>query len=202
LIQPELALVLDVLIAILLVAVIVYAVRLNRSLSVLQKSKEELEALLAGFTESTEKAERAIQNVKDATNKNKETLTKLLGEADGLREDLSFMIERGNSVADRLDGSITENRGKPQSKAGDTASDIEDAMRAARAAADAPQKRKEATARPLKADPPRGDTPSNVPSLRGATEPAVARPGDDQAADGDEKSKKKSALLRALQGMR
>ena len=95
-IQPELALVLDVLIAILLIAVIVYAVRLNRSLSVLQKSKEELEALLSGFTESTEKAERAIQNVKDATNKNKETLTKLLGEADGLREDLSFMIEACN----------------------------------------------------------------------------------------------------------
>ena len=201
-IQPELALVLDVLIAILLVAVIVYAVRLNRSLSVLQKSKEELESLLAGFTEATDKAERAIQNVKDATNQNKETLGNLLGEADGLREDLSFMIERGNSVADRLDGSITEHRGKSAGKAGDTASDIEDAMRAARMAADAPQKRKETPPRPLRADPAPSDGPASVPSLRGSTEPAVAGPGDAQDGSTDDKSKKKSALLRALQGMR
>ncbi len=201
-IQPELALVLDVLIAILLIAVIVYAVRLNRSLSVLQRSKEELETLLAGFTEATDKAERAIQNVKEATNKNKETLGKLLGEADGLREDLSFMIERGNSVADRMDGSIAEHRGKSTGKAGDTASDIEDAMRAARMAADAPQKRNETPPRSLRAEPAQADAPSTVPSLRGSTEPTVAKTGDAREGVEDDKSKKKSALLRALQGMR
>jgi len=48
-ILPELSLVLDILIACLLVAVIVYALRLNKSLSVLQQSKSELEKMLRWF---------------------------------------------------------------------------------------------------------------------------------------------------------
>ena len=139
-IQPELALILDVLIAGLLVAVIIYAVRLNRSLSVLQKSKQELEQLLSGFSDSTEKAERAVQNVKDATSQNKDMIGGLLSEAEGLKEDLAFLIDRGNNVADRLDRGISEKRGPSPARDGDTASDIEDAMRAARVAADAPSK--------------------------------------------------------------
>ena len=196
-IQPELALVLDILIAILLVAVIVYAIKLNRNLSVLQKSKDELEKMLSGFAESTEKAENAIQNVKDATNRNREELNKLLGEADSLREDLSFMIERGNSIADRLDGGISEQRGQSAAGGGDTASDIEDAMRAARKAADAPEKRRGGS-RPLTADP----SDAGLPSLRGSTEVATGNAQADEDGETGEKSKKKSALLRALQGMR
>ena len=193
-IQPELALILDVLVAGLLVAVIVYAVRLNRSLTILQKSKQELEQLLAGFSDSTEKAERAVQEVKAATSQNKDTLGGLLSEAEHLKEDLAFLIDRGNSIADRLDQGISAQRGPAPARDGDTASDIEDAMRAARAAADAPE-RGAKQARSLQVKPDDGVARPGVPSVRGSTEPAVA---DDDA----EKSKKKSALLRALQGMR
>lgn len=196
-ILPELSLVLDVVIAVLLVAVIVYAVRLNRSLSVLQKSKDELEQMLSGFADSTDKAERAIQNVKDASNQNKEALGKLLGEAEHLRDDLSFMIERGNSLADRLDGGIAQQR-RGGVADGDTASDIEDAMRAARMAADAPEKRPTA-GQTLTTNPADRTT---LPASRASTQLSTSDSGDGAAEDDDAKSKKKSALLRALQGMR
>ena len=194
-IQPELALILDILVAGLLVAVIIYAVRLNRSLSVLQKSKQELEQLLSGFSDSTEKAERAVQNVKDATSQNKDMIGGLLSEAEGLKEDLAFLIDRGNTVADRLDRGISEKRGPSPSRDGDTASDIEDAMRAARVAADAPPKgAKKPPA--LQVKPDDGGQRAGLPSVRGTGETETEAEGD------DDKSKKKSALLRALQGMR
>lgn len=206
-ILPELSLVLDILIACLLVAVIVYALRLNRNLSVLQQSKSELEEMLAGFTQSTEKAEQAIQRVKEASTQNRESLNKLLSEAETLRDDLAFMIERGNSLADKLEGGIAQHRGGVEQ---DRASkgqgdDIETAMRAARQAA-APTGsggRKSLAARPEDRDTPGG---AGLPAAAGASGSAAApQKTEDGASQGTGragKAKSKSALLRALQGMR
>lgn len=212
-ILPELSLVLDVLIACLLVAVIVYALRLNKSLSVLQQSKGELEKMLAGFTESTEKAEQAIQRVKEASTQNRDSLNKLLSEAETLREDLAFMIERGNSLADKLEGGIAQRRGgavpsgpdqdaaeqgmtRPRTAAHGAENDIETAMRAARQAAAAPDEPSGAGSRKALAAKPE-DRRTGLPATTGE---AAAPDGND--ADGSGKTKSKSALLRALQGMR
>lgn len=199
---PELSLVLDILIACLLVAVIIYALRLNKSLSVLQESKSELEKMLNGFTESTEKAELAIQRVKEASTQNRDSLTKLLSEAENLREDLAYMIERGNSLADKLEGGIAQHRPGAEQPAGiaDKDNDIETAMRAARQAAAVPEKkggRKSLAAKPED----RGGSGATGSSLPATTD-GTGQPGDDRGGDGAGKTKSKSALLRALQGMR
>ena len=200
-ILPELSLVLDILIACLLVAVIIYALRLNKSLSVLQQSKSELEKMLAGFTESTEKAEQAIQRVKDASTQNRESLNKLLTEAENLREDLAYMIERGNSLADKLEGGIAQHRGAPDQGAGPAGQDgdIETAMRAARQAAGAGERKSLAVS---PEDRGTGASGTNVPATTGTAKSAAVDDDADQGSDGTGKTKSKSALLRALQGMR
>ena len=57
-------LVFDVVLAILLVATIVYAVVLNRKLSVLRVAKIEMEALFNRLVKSTQKAESGIESLK------------------------------------------------------------------------------------------------------------------------------------------
>lgn len=199
-ILPELSLVLDILIACLLVAVIVYALRLNKNLSVLQQSKSELEKMLTSFGESTEKAEQAIQRVKEASTQNRDSLNKLLSEAETLREDLAFMIERGNSLADKLEGGIAQHRPgteRSASAGGEQDGDIETAMRAARQAAAATGKepRKSLAVKPE--DRASGGTAkSTLPATTGTE--GDAGQGKENAG----KAKSKSALLRALQGMR
>ncbi|RVU34653.1 hypothetical protein EOI86_17500 [Hwanghaeella grinnelliae] len=199
-ILPELSLVLDILIACLLVAVIVYALRLNKSLSVLQQSKSELEKMLKSFGDSTEKAEQAIQRVKEASTQNRDSLNKLLSEAETLREDLAYMIERGNSLADKLEGGIAQHRPGTErdgSAVGEQDGDIETAMRAARQAASAPGKESRKALAVKPEDRARGGTAkSTLPATTGA------EGGTEQGKDNTGKAKSKSALLRALQGMR
>lgn len=201
-ILPELSLVLDILIACLLVAVIVYALRLNKNLSVLQQSKSELEKMLAGFTESTEKAEQAIQRVKDASTQNRDSLNKLLSEAETLREDLAYMIDRGSSLADKLEGGLAQHRGGSDQNAGEHEDDIETAMRAARETASVTGRgaRKSLAAKPedRAAKGAGGAAGTNLPATAGRE----AKGGTDPGTEDTGKAKSKSALLRALQGMR
>ena len=55
----------DVLLAVLLVAVIVYAVILNRKLAVLRDAKEEFEALLASFGDTTQQAQTNLESLRE-----------------------------------------------------------------------------------------------------------------------------------------
>lgn len=107
---PEFSLILDIAMVALLAAVIVYAVRLNRHMSALQKSKRELEEMLAGFSVSTERAEAAVNRIKAEAGANRDDLKTLLREAEKLRDDLAFMVERGGAIADKLETGISRGR--------------------------------------------------------------------------------------------
>lgn len=100
----------DVLVAVLLVATIVYAVMLNRKLAVLRNSKTEMEALVARFAESTALAENGIQTLKAHASESGTSLDSMVSRAHGLAEDLSFLIERGSNLADRLEGAVESGR--------------------------------------------------------------------------------------------
>ncbi|MEQ9491136.1 MAG: DUF6468 domain-containing protein [Alphaproteobacteria bacterium] len=173
---PDVSVVLDIVIAVLLVVMIYYAVMLNRSLSTLKKSKEELQSLLGGFEESTVKAEMAINRIKVEATDNSVSVKELIREADRLREDLQFLVDRGEGVADKLEGGITRNR------------------KGAVAETTAAQDRKPA---PLRASKPLASSYSGD-----------AETGQDSGESGGEdagkklKSRSKSDLLKALQGMR
>jgi chromosome segregation ATPase len=99
------------LVAVLLVATIVYAVLLNRKLTALRNVKGEMEAVIASFAEATAQAENGIQTLKVHATESGTSLDNTVNRAHGLADDLSFLIERGNSLADRLEGILERGRG-------------------------------------------------------------------------------------------
>lgn len=101
---------LDVLIVALLVPTIVYAVILNRRLDVLRRNRDELGKMIAAFNEATVRAEAGIPKMKRAMEDVGETLRESMEKAQSLRDDLAFMTERADSMANRLEGHLREAR--------------------------------------------------------------------------------------------
>ncbi len=230
----NLSLILDLVVAGLLVAVIIYAVRLNAALRTVKEGKEELETLMAGFAASTAKAEDAIQRIKEASGSNSAVLNGLLGDAETLRDDLSFLIERGERAAQALETGVTRSRepqpqhqpqpssapASPPAVAERNPSPIENDIAAAIGEARQLAAGREAAASsPAPAGPSRGATAPDSEEralLRralssaetdGEAAPRLEKPTGQAADDGTEGQEKagrksKSALLRALQGMR
>lgn len=101
-----LSLILDIVLAVLLVVTIGYAVVLNRRLGALRQNKDELERLASGFVETTSRAERGIGELRAMT----DILQERIERAESLRDDLVFLMDRGNATADRLEGVVREAR--------------------------------------------------------------------------------------------
>jgi len=97
-------LVFDAVVAVLLVATIVYAAILNRKLSALRGLKAEMETLVTRLAESTRVAEDGLSHLRGAAESSGETMQRTAETARGVADELSFLIERGNSLARRLDG--------------------------------------------------------------------------------------------------
>ena len=95
-----LPLLLDLSIAVLLIVTIGFALTLNNRLSVLRKDKEELEKLALNFGDATTRAEKSIGELGASLN----VLQERIKRAESLREDLVFLVERGNGTADSLEG--------------------------------------------------------------------------------------------------
>ncbi len=107
---PHVSFVLEVIGACLLLVMIIYAIQLDRRLSRLQADKAYLQKLIVGFNEATERAEASIGRLRTAAveaGDSLQTHTKLAKE---LRNDLSFLIDRAETMADRLEGSIGNGR--------------------------------------------------------------------------------------------
>ncbi|MTI10600.1 DUF6468 domain-containing protein [Curvivirga aplysinae] len=83
----------------LLIAVLIYAVRLNRNIRILQDSKEELRQLLGQFVSSTQQAEEALLRIKNRSRDATETIDDAIAEAKTLRADLIELIRRAQEVA-------------------------------------------------------------------------------------------------------
>lgn len=113
---------LDVVIVALLVPTIVYAVILNRRLDALRRNRDDLGRMILAFNEATVRAEAGIPKMKRAVEEVGETLRETMEKAHNLRDDLAFMTERADSMANRLEGHLREARGalKPASGAAET----------------------------------------------------------------------------------
>lgn len=92
------SLVLDIIIAVLLVLTIAYAVRLNQRLSQLRSDKNELQKLAKTFADATVRAETGIQNLKISS----EALQDQVKRAEVLKDDLTYLLERGTRTADEM----------------------------------------------------------------------------------------------------
>ncbi len=98
--------ILDIVVILLLVPTIVYAVILNRRLTALRRSREELSKVVNSFNEATMRAEAGIPKLKKATTEANHTLKDRVEKAQTLRDDLAFMIERAEELANRLEGAV------------------------------------------------------------------------------------------------
>ncbi len=99
------SLLLDGLVAVLLVATIAYAALLNRRLGILRKGKEELREIVDSFDAAMIRIETGLGKLKQVGNPTSGELKELVAEARTLRDELSFLLDRGGALASRLEKS-------------------------------------------------------------------------------------------------
>jgi hypothetical protein len=104
----------NVVVAVLLVVTISYAVMLNARLNVLRNDRAKLEELVNGLTVAAQRAESGIAALHDAAEDTGRSLDKKIETGRKLRDDLSYMLESGTTIADRLEGTIRARRDEPK----------------------------------------------------------------------------------------
>jgi len=113
-----LTLVLDAAIALLLVATIVACVLLHRRLGELRRAKGEFATLVATFAHATTRAEAGVAALREAGATAGRDLDDKLEAARALVDELSFVMEHGSRLAERL-----ESGGRKRSGAGPSATE-------------------------------------------------------------------------------
>jgi hypothetical protein len=108
--MPSLEPWLSIAVILLLAVTLFHAVRLERRLGVLKRDRAALEALVKGFNDATIRAEAATARLRGAAEGAGKALSAQLEGAESLKSDLAFLLERGESLADRLDGSVRSAR--------------------------------------------------------------------------------------------
>lgn len=172
-------LVLDVMVAVLLAVTIVYAWVLNQRLSQLRRNRDDLAKVVSSFNEATARAEAGIPKLRKAAEETGLALQERVEKAQSLRDDLAFMIERADAMADRL----------------------EQAVRLAREEIRAPVPPATPAAGPVTR--PAAAAPRMAPAAQPAQplSAGLAAPAADPEID-DERSEAERELLRALQSVR
>ena len=90
----------------LLIPTIIYAYRLNKNLSLLRQNQNSLAKLIQSLNEATIKAEHSIPKLKTATESTSGELKEVVDNAKLLKDDLMFINERADNLADRLENVI------------------------------------------------------------------------------------------------
>lgn len=165
--------VLDILVSVLLIATIGYAVMLNQRLTQLRKNRDDMAKIIVSFNEATVRAESSIPKLKKAAEESSATLQERVEKAQSLRDDLAFMIERADTMANRLENAVKNAR-----------SDVRPQVTA--------------QVRPTGGMAPPPVAASSPQGARAATVAAAAS----AEMDFDDRSEAERELLRALQSMR
>jgi hypothetical protein len=172
--------VLEAVLVLLLAATLFHALRLERALGVLKRDRAVLEELVEGFNESTRQAETGIERLRHAADGAGRQMARQIETAQRLRDDLAFLADRSDRLAERLEGAVRTARMVADSSV------LPAAMTAAM---------------PPPAPPEALPLPRPSPQLVQATQPEPA-----QAPDGEPQPRLRSQaerdLLRALRGAR
>jgi hypothetical protein len=103
-------LLLECALVLLLAVTLFHAVRLERALGVLKRDRAVLEDLVAGFNDSTRQAEAGVERLRAATEGAGRQIARQIEQAQRLRDDLAFLSERGERLAERLEGAVRSAR--------------------------------------------------------------------------------------------
>lgn len=98
--------ILNLIVAVLLVGTMVFAYVLNNRLKKLRSNKEEVDAAILRFDQSVTRAEETIVFLRDVSSKSYSSLSETVQQAQSLRDEISFMLERGEGLAQSLDDKI------------------------------------------------------------------------------------------------
>lgn len=101
---------LEIILVVLLAATLFHALRLERALGVLKRDRAALEELASGFNSSTRAAEQGIERLRGAADGAGRQLARQIDTGQSLREDLQFLAERGDRLADRLEQLVRSGR--------------------------------------------------------------------------------------------
>jgi len=100
----------NIMVAVLLLATIGYAAVLNRRLGALRNDKAKLQELIQGLTQASTNAQAGIANLRQAADELGQQLEKKVAASRSLKDDLTYLIERGTGIADRLEGTVRARR--------------------------------------------------------------------------------------------
>lgn len=102
--------ILESVLVLLLAATLFHALRLERALGVLKRDRAALEALVATFNASSRQAETGIEQLRAAADGAGRQMARQIETASRLKEDLIFLHDRGERLADRLDSLVRAGR--------------------------------------------------------------------------------------------
>ena len=204
--------IIDIIVIALLLPTIGIAIVLNRRLAALRSNKAELDALIQSFNDACARAEAGVRTLRTATDE-ATRLQHYLERSQTLRDDLSYLLDRGTSLADRLEGGVrtarTEVPRNPLSSLAAAVGAMSEPEPAARAAArpverpappaEAPAA-EAAPARMARPDRPQRDRGNRAAAAAAtAAAPAPAEPPPGEATP---RSKAERELLQALRTRR
>lgn len=102
------AMMFDGVVSILLLVAIYYCWKLNKYLTVIRDSKSELAQTIYEFTEATNKAQKSIIDLKNASHIIADKLQVKIEKAEFMADDLAYLIERANKTSHKLSDKLKE----------------------------------------------------------------------------------------------
>jgi len=101
---------LEIVLVALLAATLFHAVRLERALGVLKRDRAVLEELVGGFNDSMRQAEAGTDRLRAAADGAGRQFAQQIEAAVTLKDDLTFLSQRGERLADRLGDQVRSAR--------------------------------------------------------------------------------------------
>ena len=101
---------LEVALLVLLTVTLFHALRLERALGVLKRDRAVLEELVKGFNESTRQAETGIERLRSTADGAGRQMARQTETAQRLHDDLAFLADRSDRLAERLEAAIRSAR--------------------------------------------------------------------------------------------
>ncbi|MGN6671574.1 MAG: DUF6468 domain-containing protein [Candidatus Nucleicultricaceae bacterium] len=106
----SISILIDVIVVMMMAATVFYTMLVNRKLQGLQKGREDLQTFVESFGESLAQAERSVKELKQTGQSIFDVIQKESETATRLRDDLVFLTDRGERIADDLEKSIATTR--------------------------------------------------------------------------------------------
>lgn len=94
---------LEIVLILLLTATLFHAFRLERALGILKRDRAVLEELVSTFNTSTRLAEQGIESLRTTADGAGRLLSQQIKSGTVMKDDLMFLAERGDKLADRLE---------------------------------------------------------------------------------------------------